>query len=233
MTYAKLKLAFDAALAGSGLAARADASERLDLHDLERTYEVFVEPADGQLAEPFHVGATLLWEWTAFNEARSATSEEEMLMAILGRDHGAVIGTERPWLQVFVTLQGVLSMGQSMPMPPQSALHAWAQEVVGRLGRTEPLLPGEAVEEINDGDPLMGWPGTPQVRAGCAQDGVLMLERVELLVWETVDLPRIWEDPERRDDGPEEQLQALFARVRRAFHLWTETLDHLVRAPRS
>ena len=153
-------------------------------------------------------------------------------MLILGRDHGAAIETERPWLQVFVTLVGSLPMGQSMPMPLQSALQAWAQEVVGRLGRTEPLLPGEAVEEINDGDPLMGWPGTPQVRAGCAQDGVLMLERVELLVWETVDLPRIWEDPERRDDGPEEQLMAFFARVRRALHVWMETLDPLLRTPR-
>lgn len=233
MTYADFKFAFDAALAGSGLAARADASERFDLRDLERICEVFVEPPDGQRAEPFGVGATLSWEWNALTEARSATTEEEMLMSILGRDHGAAIETERPWLQVFVTLEGLLPMGQSMPMPPQSALHAWAQEVVGRLGRTEPLPPGEVVEEISDGDSLMGWQGTPQVRAGCAPDGVLMLERVELLAWETIDLPRIWEEPEREDDGPEVQLAAFFARVYRAIAVWMASLSHLARTPRS
>ena len=233
MNYADFRLAFATTLAGSGLAARADASERFDFRDLERTCEVSVEPPGGQDAAPFDVGATLSWEWDALLEARSATTEEEMLMSILGRDHGAAIETERPWLQVFVTLEGLLPMGQSMPMPPQAALQAWAQEVVGRLGRTEPLFPGEVVEETNDGDSLMGWRGTPQVRAACAPDGTLKLERVELLVWETIDLPRIWEDPEREDDGPNEQLAAFFARVLRALQVWMESLRHLAHEPRS
>lgn len=41
-------------------------------------------------------------------------------------------------------------------------------------------------------------------------------------------LAREWDDPEREgDDEPDEQLTAMFQRVRAALSAWTEVLDHL------
>ena len=233
MRYDDFKFAFSNALAGSGLRTWTGPTERLDLGNLDRRFKAFVEPIGGQDAEPFNVTAALSWRWDALKEARTTTTEEDMLTTLFGRDDADAFKTEQPWLRVDVTLVATLPWGKPLKMPPQSVLMAWMHEVVGRLEGTEPLLPDEVVEETDDGNlAILAWQGTPEVRATCAADGVLLLERVELAAWQSINLPRISDDPERRDRGPEEQLAAFFARVRRALHVWMETLDHLVRAPR-
>lgn len=230
MRYDDFKLSFAKAIARSGLRAWSTPTERLDLRDLRREYEVYVEPLGGQDAEPFTVTAVLSWSWDALSEARTTTTEEDMLTALFGRDDVDAFETEQPWLRVDVKLHATLPWGKALPMPSQSALAAWAHEVVGRLESTEPLLPDEAVEETDDGNlAILAWQGTPEVRATCTPGGVLMLDRVVLAAWQSINPPRIWDDPDREDDDPAEQLDALFARVRRALHVWMETLDHLVR----
>ena len=234
MRYDEFKLSFANALAGSGLSDRSGPTERLDLSDLDRQYEVYVEPLGGQDAEPFHVTAALSWRWDALKEVRTTTTEEDMLTTLFGRDEVDAFETEQPWLRVDVKLQATLPWGQPLAMPSQVAMRAWAREVVGRLDGTEPLLPDEVIEETDDGNlAILAWQGTPEVRATCATDGTLKLERVGLAAWQSINLPRIWDHPDRQDDGPEKQLEEFFARVRRALHVWMETLDHLVRAPRS
>ncbi len=232
MNYTDFKLAFATALTGSGLAVRADPSERLDLCDLERTYEVFIEPPGGQDAAPFDVGATLSWEWDALHEARSAKTEEEMLSRFFGRGYVDTTTTERPRIRVDVTLLARLSCGEPLPMPPQSALRAWMHEVLARLRCSEPLLPEDVAEVTDDGNlALFEWWATPQVKATCEPDGALSLDGVELMALQCIDLPRFWDDRKREDDGPEAPLATFFERVRWALHLWMETLDHLVPAP--
>ena len=234
MRYDDFKLAFASALDRSGLRAWTAPTARLDLRNLDREYEVCVGPLGGQDAEPFYVTAVLSWSWDALHEARTTTTEEDMLTTLFGRDDVDVLKTEQPWLRVDVKLVATLPWGKPVPMPPQTVLKAWMHEVVGRLESTEPLLPDEVVEETEDGNlAILAWQGTPELRATCAPDGALKLERVELAAWQSINLPRIWDHPEREDDGPDEQLDAFFARVRRALHVWMETLDHLVRTPRS
>jgi hypothetical protein len=55
-----------------------------------------------------------------------------------------------------------------------------------------------------------------------------MLEGVELSAWQAVEVPRIFDDPDREPDpGPEEELAALFGRTRGALSAWMQALDHL------
>jgi hypothetical protein len=53
------------------------ADEQLDLHSLERSYELVVAPVRGDKAEPFTVTAKLGWRWSALHTARSDCREEE------------------------------------------------------------------------------------------------------------------------------------------------------------
>jgi len=39
--------------------------------------------------------------------------------------------------------------------------------------------------------------------------------------------PRRFDDPDREDDGPEDQLEDMFDRVQKALLTWTECLDLL------
>jgi hypothetical protein len=45
--------------------------ERLDTRNLDRSYQVYVEPFGGQDTAPFHVTAELSWVWTAGPDSRS------------------------------------------------------------------------------------------------------------------------------------------------------------------
>jgi hypothetical protein len=232
MQYDEFKSAWTTALKDSGLGVfGAEVHESLDLTNLNRRYEVSVLPlGGGGDAEPLLVTAGLSWRWDALQEARTASTEEDMLHALLGQDQADVVETEEPWLRVDVTLRATLPWGKPLPMPNQQAQQNWMREVVGRLERTEPLLPDEVVEESPDGNlAVLAWRGEPEIRATCAADGVLMVERVELASWQAINPPRVWDDPDRWDEGPEDQLAAFFARVRQALHVWMECLDHLTR----
>jgi len=113
-------------------------------------------------------------------------------------------------------------------LPSKSALREWAREVSARLERIEPLLPAESVKEAPNGAlEVRGWKGDPELNVTCDADGVLKLESIELAGWQAIMLPRHWDDPERQDDGPESQLNEMFARLKRSARAWMESLDHL------
>ena len=79
MRYADFKLVWTDALRDSGLGTMTGPTERLDLGDLCRRYKVSVEPIGGQDMEPFFVTAGLSWRWDALKDARTSTTEEDML----------------------------------------------------------------------------------------------------------------------------------------------------------
>ena len=233
MRYDEFKATWTNALLESGLRIfGVEAEESLDLSSLCRCYEVSVSPlGGGRDAEPFLVTAGLSWRWDALQEARTATTEEDLLTTLLGRDVADSVETEEPWLRVDVVLRATLPWGQPLPLPTQEALQQWTREVTGRLERTEPLLPEKTVEETSWGRlAALAWKGQPELKATCTADGVLKVERVELASWQAINPPRIWDHPDRMDEGPEEQLAAFFARVRQALHAWVECLDHLTRS---
>jgi hypothetical protein len=91
------------------------------------------------------------------------------------------------------------------------------------------------VEELeNGGLGILAWQGEPTLKVTCDEDGGLRLASISLSAFQMIELPRIWDDPDREPDpNPASQLSAMFARVKAALHAWGEVMDHLVRTPES
>lgn len=194
-------------------------SEAIDLHLMRRKYNIFVTPGQRYQVGPFTVTAGLSWDWDAALAARSATTEEDLLIELLGQD-GYYLVTEQPWLRVDVTLNAALPLDSPLQMPETKVLHRWAADVTARL---EPLLPiGKAYE----GDPsVLSWRDEPIAHLRCASEGHLYLTGVELSAWQGIGLPRQWDNPDRSpDEGTEEQVDDLAGRVRQALQEWGDSL---------
>jgi hypothetical protein len=204
-----------------------DINETLDLRTLARTCESYVEPLGGQDAEPFNVTCAFSWVWDALLTARMATTEEDLLTEVFGRDHG--VRTERPWLRVDARLRASLPYGKPIALPSVSVWAAWSHEVMTRLEHIEPLVPEETTRTGRGGRlEVLGWQGEPEAELSCGPGGELRVKSVEVSSWQTIELPRQWDNPDREPDpGPERQLHAMFGRVKAALHAWTEALDHL------
>ena len=228
MRYDDFKAAWTRALRDSGLPTIGWPTETMDLASMDRRYSVSLLPHGGQESEPFHVTAALKFTWNALQTARTATTEEDMLTELFGREEAQDLDTERPWLRVDVKLHASLEYGKAIQMPAKSALREWAREVTARLERIEPLLPEEIINEAPGGAlEVRGWKGDPELHVTCDAEGVLKLDSIELAGWQAVLLPRHWDDPERSDEGPEQQLSDMFARLKLAVRAWMESLDHL------
>lgn len=231
MTYAEFKQAWTWALRDSALPIFGvdPIQESVDLRTMDRTCESFVEPFGGQDTEPFHVTASLSWRWGSIQTARTATTEEDLLTELLGRENVRRVRTERPWLRVDVSLRASLPYGNPIPMPSGSAWTKWARETIGRLDCLESVVPAEVAREGRGGRlEILAWQGDPVARVLCGPEGELKLEGMKLSSWQAIDLPRKWDDPSRRaDKPPDDQLVAMFARVKAALNAWMEVMDHL------
>ncbi len=231
MRHEEFARCWQAAFSGAGLPTFHGERELVDVAAMERTYEVFVEPGVGQQTRPFFVTAKLSYRWDALQTARSQCNEEDLLRAVLGDDHDVL--TQRPWLRVDVVLGATLPYGEPLPMPSQERRARWIDETTGRLERVERLLPEETVAEDAHGRlAVLAWQGDPVIKARCDARGALLLEGVEVSAWQAINLPRIWDDPERDEDPPpDHELERMFSRVRGALYAWMEALDHLRPTP--
>jgi hypothetical protein len=202
--------------------------ETLDLRSTDRICKSAVGPSGGQHAEPFHVTAALEFRWDALHVARTVTNEGDMLEWLLGPDKRET-KTKRPWLRVDVTLRASMQWGKEIPLPPPLAWARWARETIGRLEGVEAIVPDEQVREGKRGLPeILAWQGEPEAHVLCSPDGLLRLRGVELATWQAIETPRRRDDSERRPDRPpDEQLVAMFKRLKVAMNAWMEALDHL------
>lgn len=184
MRYEEFKAAWDAALRESRLpmiGGIGGGEETLDLRSMDRRYKVYVEPIGGQHVEPFHVTAKLSWRWRAELTARTATTEEDLLRSLLGRDDAEEIETEQPWLRVDLTLTAHAPYGKPLPMPAKPVWARWVREAMGRLERIEPVIPEDNVRETEDGRlAILAWCGEPVVKTVCTAEGELKVESLEL-----------------------------------------------------
>jgi hypothetical protein len=117
--------------------------------------------------------------------------------------------------------------GKEIPLPSPAAWASWARETTLRLEKIDPVVPEERVRENKRGL-LLGWQSEPEAQVICGADGALRLRGVELATWQAIELPRRFDDPERRPDkAPDAQLVAMMERLKAAMGAWAETLDHL------
>ncbi|MEO7590103.1 MAG: hypothetical protein ABI134_02720, partial [Byssovorax sp.] len=162
MRYEEFKAAWDEVLRKSRLPLFGRGEEHLDLRSMERRCEVYVEPIGGQAVKPFHVTAALSWRWKSELTARSDTTEEDLLTALLGREGTDEIATDRPWLRVDIVLRASTPYGKPLPLPNRPAWARWVRETMGRLERIEPIVPEDNVREADDGRlEILAWQGEP------------------------------------------------------------------------
>jgi hypothetical protein len=226
MDYETFKAVFEDALRASHLPVIGWANESLDLESLERTYTVHVEPLRRGDAEPFHTAATVSWRWSALQTARTVHTENELMSELTGRRRH--VRTDKPWLRVDLKLSASLMMDKLLPMPSPSTWAAWAEETAGRLDTIERLIPEKDLRQGRGGRlEVLAWRGATEVTVQCDADGALMLSGVTVEAFEVVTLPRADDELERKDPGPEKQLQRMFKRLTASLAAWSEVMDHL------
>jgi hypothetical protein len=203
-------------------------TETLDTRNLDRSYRVYVEPLGGQDAPPFHVTAELSWDWHATNTVRGSRTDGDLLSEMLGRDQIEDLASEKPYLRVDIKLRASAPFDKPLPMPAKAAWAKWVEETMARLARIEPLLPDEVVRENRMGmTEVLGWQGSPTAKVVCGPGGELRLEGVQVAAMQIIELPRLIDNPDERDEGPEVELEDLFGRVRASLMAWMQALDHL------
>ncbi len=92
-------------------------SETLDLRSGNRSYLVFHNHYPGSnYTSLFHVATELKWTWDSLLIARFATTEEDLLTELFGREN-APENTEPPFLRVDVTQHASVLMDGFYPAP--------------------------------------------------------------------------------------------------------------------
>ena len=88
VNYDEFKTAFVASLKDSGLPIISDGAveEILNLRSMDRICTAHVEPVGRQIGAPFHVTGSISWRWGTLQTARTATTEEDLLTELLGRE---------------------------------------------------------------------------------------------------------------------------------------------------
>lgn len=224
MNYEQFRTAWHYALKESGLMPfPPNPSETINIERFSRTYKIAISWDDAQRTPPFYITAAVEWVWDTVLAARSDTTEQHLLMEMLGRD-AYDLETELPWLRIGVTLSAGPPLDSPLPMPEAKAWRRWVTEVNTRVG---PFLP-VTTREDKYGVAILSARSEPMARIQCQSDGRLSLSNVQLEAWQSIDLPRVWDDPERPfDPEPDDQLIDFASRVRQALQSWEHCLPYL------
>jgi hypothetical protein len=230
VNYDAFKAVFLHALQESGLPTIGEGPEEtLDFRSTDRTVKVFVEPVRRALTGRFHVSGLVSWRWDALQTARTTTTEEDLLTELLGREAGARVKTERPWLRIDLELRAGLEAGQSIAMPSPATWATWHRAVTSQLRGAARLVTEDAARETGAGvQAVLAWQGEPEIHVTCTARGELRLQSLTLAAFQGIDLSRQWDDPARpRDDDPGAPLTAMFRRVRAALSAWAELAEQV------
>lgn len=225
MNYEHFKAVWTRALSEAHLLTHWDRPrESIDLGPMDRLYEIRVGLTGPQTIEPFTVSATLSWRWRALESARTATTEEDLLTQLHGREDLGALDTDRRWMRVEIALRATLPRDGSRRMPAKAV---WRRFVAAVADDVESQLPIREMA-FKDGAFPLGWCGAPTAEVACEADGTVLLAAVGLEAWQPVLLPRQWDDPDREpDDDPDEAVGELAQRVRRAMDGWTDAVKVL------
>jgi len=229
--YDEFKSAFLAALRNSGLVTigASPTQEVLDLRTTDRTVTVYVEPVGRDMGAPFHISGKISWRWGPLQAARTATTEEDMVTELFGREYARGRETTPTRLRVDIELRASLEYGKSMAMLSRAAWFEWRREAVGRLQTVERLVDEDVMHDSTDADlAVLAWLGEPEMEVTCNEAGNLLLKSLSVSAFQMVSVPRTWDDPDRQpEDDPYPQFSAMFLRVKAALHAWREVMDHL------
>ena len=196
-------------------------TERINLRDMSRTYEVIIHGGPHPKCEPFHIATSIEWHWDSILAARYATTEEDMLMELFG-DFGIHDDDTVPsQLRMDVCLSASTPYGTIFPMPETARWQPWISETINQLHTILPTLYDE--ERL-----ICAFSGDLQATIKCQDDGRLSLEKVTFEAWQAIVLPRQWDDPQKEDPYPDKALLDFAYRISKATTTWENILVYLV-----
>ncbi len=200
-------------------------TERINLRDMSRSYELVIFGGLHQECEPFHLVISINWDWDATLSARYVTTEEDMLMQIYGDFGIHNDDTVLPQLRMDVSLAANLPYRTVYPMPPLTQWHSWVRQASDDL---QSILP-TGYEE--DGS-ICAYSDPIEANVKILEDGNLCLERVTFKAWRLIKLPRQWDDPEKRDPYPYVILLDFAKRIAKATNVLENSLASMVKGKR-
>ena len=199
-------------------------TEKIDLSNMSRSYELLIYGGSHPKSDPFHLAAAITWNWDATISSRYATTEEDMLMQIFGDFGIKDEDTIPPQLRIDVHLTASLSYGGVYPMPELTQLQRWSKQVNNDL---QLLLP-----TVFDMDGLFAGSEPFQPDIKLLEDGQLNLERIAFKAWQMIRLPRQWDDPNKSDPYPGDVLYDFSNRIAKALNVLENRLAQLVEGNR-
>ncbi len=226
MRYAEFRDRLEDALQEAGLFFH-DADRRvetIDLADTVRSWKVYVRRAAPRSAQPFDVSAEIGFEWGPVDAARAYTCEEDLLTELVGRRRRPT-RTERRWTRIDLSLHASLPYGSTTSIPEPHVFGAWTASVVEKADAA--LTDTE--EKKGRMVAVLGGHGGVEVQGHCKPDGVVSLKAVAISGFRTVRVPRVWDNPERREaeKGPRDELRRLARRFNAALDEWTKSVSEL------
>jgi hypothetical protein len=130
---------------------------------------------------------------------------------------------------VDVSLRATLPYGSITPMPTPEMWRSLSDSVEVALDEALPRA------DVDQGQRLLpavsGWRGDLEVEARCTEDGELSLEGVSVSAFRLVPVPRMWDDPEKREKEQDagEHLVELADRIKVAMDEWRGAVAELAR----
>jgi hypothetical protein len=192
-------------------------TETIDLESTGRRWKVYIVGSSTTDTQPFHVTAKIAFNWDPFNTARSYTCEEDLLEELLGRTKGS-LKTEPRFTRVDLELHATLPHGSTSALPDVHAFGSWADSIRRKLdkvfkeskrrqGRLVAIL--GALEEV-------------RIESRCDSSGRLAIAGISIAGFRMVRIPRMWDDPDRRDTekGAEAELSTLAQKFKFSLDEW-------------
>jgi hypothetical protein len=227
MRYDEFRDQLQIALHNAGLLGQrlGNPTETIDLESMGRRWKVYVIGTSND-TEPFHITAKIAFNWNPFNTARSYTCEEDLLTELLGRAKSSA-KTEPRFARVDLELYARLPYGSTTTIPEVQTFGAWADSIRQKLYKefTESKWRQErlvavlgAVEEIN-------------VDSKCDSAGRLSITGVSIAGFRIVRVPRMWDDPDRRDaeKDPSTELSKLVQKFKYSLDEWRISIAELAK----
>jgi hypothetical protein len=197
--------------------------ETIDLESMGRRWKVYLFESSTD-TKPFQVTAKIAFTWDPFNTARSYTCEEDLLTELLGRAKSSS-KTEPRFTRVDLELLARLPYGSTATIPEALTFGSWADSAKQKLDKAftegkshrQLAIPG-AVQEI-------------KIESKCDPAGCFSISGISTAVFRLVRVPRIWDDPERRDaeKSPARELASLAKRFKCSMDEWRISISELAR----
>jgi len=224
--YAEFRDRLENSLLDAGLMIRSGlpSAETIDLGDSVRHWKAWIIGITSPSTKPFDVSADISFEWYPVDAARAHTCEEDLLTALLGRRRESA-KTQPRWTRVDLSLRASLPYGSTTSMPEPHLFGPWSTSVVDKVGAALT----DVKERKGNIVAILGGHRDLEVEGHCGSDGVVSLTGLAISGFRMVRVPRVWDDPERREAewDAADALARLARTFKATFDEWTKSVSEL------